>query len=92
MKRQAEGQDESSDAGGGMFASTTSQPRVNPKERIDSEQVAQEALDRARNSMELREYLEAQKTDWDRMEEIRKKMDEEMAELDETLEKRKQKD
>jgi uncharacterized protein YlxP (DUF503 family) len=45
---------------------------VNPKERIDSEKVAQEALD----------YLEEQKTDWDRMEEMRKKMDQQMAEMD----------
>lgn len=80
MKRQAEG-DDNDDS---RFTSTQ-QPRVNPKERIDSEQVAQAALDKARNSLELRNYLEAQKTDWDRMEEIRKKMDQDMAKLDETL-------
>lgn len=55
---------------------------VNPKERIDSEKVAQEALDKARNTLELRNYLEEQKTDWDRMEEMRKKMDQQMAEMD----------
>lgn len=91
MKRQAEGDD--CQQQGDMFASTTQQqPRVNPKERIDSEQVAQEALDRARNSMELRQYLDAQKTDWDRMEEMRKKMDQQMADVDEVLEKRREQD
>ena len=83
MKRQAEkGGDDDAD---NRLSSIAAQPRVNPKERVDSEKVAQEALDRARNSLELREFLEAQKTDWDRMEEIRKKMDKQMADLDETL-------
>ena len=55
---------------------------MNPKERIDSEKVAQVALDKARSTLELRNYLEEQKTDWDRMEEMRKKMDQQMAEMD----------
>jgi len=89
MKRQAEG--DSTDTKDGMFGATSQkQPRVNPKERIDSEQVAQQALDKARNSLELRQYLDAQKTDWDRMEEIRKKMDQDMADLDKTLAEKRQ--
>lgn len=38
------------------------------KERIDSEQVAQAAIDRAQNALELRRFLDERKTDWDRME------------------------
>jgi hypothetical protein len=57
----------------------------NPKERVDSEQVAKAALDKARNTLELRDYLDKQKTDWDRMEEMRKKMDRQVVELDQNL-------
>lgn len=79
MKRQAE--DEQKE-GGGAFV----QPRVNPKERVDSEQVAQEALDRARNSLELRAFLDERK---DPIEEAQKAVEKQMADLDETLEKKK---
>lgn len=57
----------------------------NPKERVDSEQVAKAALDKARNTLELTDYLDKQKTDWDRMEEMRKKMDRQVVELDQNL-------
>lgn len=81
MKRQAEGsEDGNSDT---MFPQ---EPKVNPKERIDSEKVAQEALDKARNSLELREFLDQQK---DPIEEARKALDKQMADLDETLDKKK---
>lgn len=60
-------------------------PTKNPKERVDSEQVAQAALDKARNTLELRDYLDQQKTDWNRMEEMRKKMDQQVVELDQNL-------
>ena len=58
------------------------------KERIDSDAVAQSALDKATSSLELRQFLEERKTDWDRMEEIRKKMDADIQNLDEDLEAR----
>lgn len=77
MKRQIK-DNEQNTAGAAAVVPTTE----NPKERIDSEKVAQEALDKARNTLELRNYLEEQKTDWDRMEEMRKKMDQQMAEMD----------
>jgi hypothetical protein len=79
MKRQAEGE-------GGNETSMFQQPKVNPKERIDSEKVAQEAIDKARNSLELREFLDQQK---DPIEEARKALDKQMADLDETLDKKK---
>lgn len=78
MKRQAEGEDGNET----MFQ----QPKVNPKERIDSEKVAQAAIDKARNSLELRAFLDEQK---DPIEEARKALDKQMADLDETLDKRK---
>lgn len=56
------------------------------KERIDSDKVAQAAIDRARNTLELRSFLESRKSDWDRMEEMKKSLDKEMQNLDEELE------
>eukprot|EP00978_Attheya_sp_CCMP212_P043474 scaffold284646_cov46-Attheya_sp.AAC.1 len=61
--------------------------RRNPKERVDTDAVAQAALDRARNSMELRSFLEAQKTDWDRMNDIRKTLDSQTSQLETNLSK-----
>ena len=58
------------------------------KERIDSEKFAQEAIDRAQNALELRKFLEEQKSDWDKMEEIKRKLDSEMQDLDEDLKAR----
>lgn len=58
------------------------------KERIDTQALAQAAVDRAQSVQELRNFLDAQKTDWDRMEDIRKQMDQQMAELDEKLEEK----
>jgi hypothetical protein len=48
--------------------------------------VAQEAIDKARNSLELREFLDQQK---DPIEEARKALDKQMADLDEALDKNK---
>lgn len=81
IKRQAEGDESDTSA-----PFVNAQPRVNPKERIDSERVAQEALDKARNSLELRAFLEKQK---DPIEEAQKALDKQMAELDDTWEKKK---
>jgi hypothetical protein len=62
--------------------------KSNPKERIDTQALANAAIERARNTLELRRYLDENKTDWQKMEEIRKKMDQEMNELDAKLEER----
>lgn len=59
--------------------------RRKSKERIDSEQVAQAALDKAQNALELKRFLDESKTDWDRMEEMKRKLDARMDELDEDL-------
>ena len=62
---------------------------TNPKERIDSMAFAQAALDKAEATKELRQFLESSKTDWDRMEEMRKKMDSDMSSLDRKLAEKK---
>mmetsp|Transcript_8213 Transcript_8213/g.11735 ORF Transcript_8213/g.11735 Transcript_8213/m.11735 type:complete len:190 (-) Transcript_8213:239-808(-) len=62
-----------------------SKATTNPKERIDSAKVAQAALDRARNSMELRNYLEANKSDEQKYDDIRKQIDKLEQDLDDNL-------
>jgi len=58
------------------------------RERIDSDAVAKAAIERAQNALELRRFLDEQKTDWDRMEEMKRKLDAEMQELDADLKAR----
>lgn len=58
------------------------------KERIDTDQVARAAINKARNTLELKRYLEENKTDWQKMNDIKKKLDAEMESLDEELEER----
>ena len=52
------------------------------KERVDSEAIAQAAIDKARNTLELKRFLEENKTDEQRYEEVRKKIERQMKELD----------
>ena len=52
------------------------------KERVDSEAIAQAAIDKARNTLELKRFLEENKTDEQRYEEVRKKIERQMEELD----------
>lgn len=51
-------------------------------ERIDSKAVAQAAIDKAQSTLELKRFLEDRTTDWDRMDEMRRKMDQQLQELD----------
>lgn len=55
------------------------------KERVDSESIAKAALDKALGSMELRRFLEENKTPEQRYEDVRKKLDKQMDELDEIM-------
>jgi hypothetical protein len=55
------------------------------RERVDTEGVAKAAIDRAQNALELRRFLDERKTDWDRMEDMKRKLDSEMQDLDEDL-------
>ena len=83
------GQDEEEEGDDGTGSRTKTTPVINKsKERIDTEQVAQDAINRAQNALELRRFLDEQKTDWDRMEDMKRKLDSEMKDLDEDLQAR----
>ncbi len=62
----------------------------NPKERVDSDSVAQAALDKARNSMELRRFLEENKTDIQRAADARDMFDKEAQKFDERMANKKE--
>jgi hypothetical protein len=62
--------------------------RARSKERIDSEKVAQQAIDKAQNMLELKNYLESRKTDWDRMEDMKRNLDKTMQDIDDDLKAR----
>lgn len=51
-------------------------------ERIDSKQVAADAVERAQNVLELRQMLEDNKSDWDRIQDMQRKVEQQQAELD----------
>lgn len=80
MKRATEAQDR--DAGVEDSTGNVALRSKNPKERVDTEAIASQTLDKARGMLELREYLEDNKTDEKRFEEIRKDLDKQMAEFD----------
>lgn len=63
-------------------SSTVDQDNQRKIARIDTEAFAQAALDKASNTLELRSYLENNKSDYDKMEDIKRKMDIEMDALD----------
>jgi len=52
------------------------------KERVDSEAIAQAALDKAMGTLELKRFLEENKSDEQKYEDVRKKIDRQMQELD----------
>jgi len=53
------------------------------KERVDSGAIAKAALFKATNTLELRRFLDENKTDEQKYEEVRKQIDRQMSELDE---------
>ncbi len=76
---------DSGGSGGSLFSSlggTTTNTVDRSKERVDSEAIAQAAIDKARNTLELKRFLEENKTDEQRYEEVRKKIERQMDELD----------
>lgn len=60
--------------------------RQGSPERIDSQRVADDAVNRARNTLELRAFLAANKSDADRLRDLRRTMDEQAALLDQNTE------
>jgi hypothetical protein len=57
------------------------------KERIDTQAVAQAALDKASATLELRKFLDESKSDWDKMREIQQKMDDDLSKFDENIQR-----
>jgi hypothetical protein len=66
-------------------ASTSRLKFDNSKERIDTEKYAQAAIDKANYTLELRQFLDERKTDWDKMEDMKRKLDSDMQNLDEDI-------
>jgi hypothetical protein len=60
------------------------------KERVDSEAVARAAIAKAQGVLELRKFLDERKTDWDRFDDMKRKLDDEMEGLDADLAQREQ--
>jgi hypothetical protein len=56
--------------------------RSSSRPRIDVDAFAKAALERAEGVTQLRDYLESRKTDYDRMEDMKREMDRKMEELD----------
>lgn len=56
------------------------------KERIDSVAVAQQALQKAEATLELKRFLEENKSDWDKMNDLQRKMDQDLQAFDERQE------
>lgn len=67
---------------GGGGASRSFGGGTNPRERVDTEKIKQEALERAKNQVELLKYLERNKSDADRMNEMRRKIDGQISEIE----------
>ena len=63
---------------------------VDTKERIDTRRLARQAIEKAQNTLELRQYLDKMKTDSDRMEDLKRKMDQQTAQLDQKLQERRE--
>lgn len=84
-----DGSDGENGGGGSLFSSLGGNMGGNvvdkSKERVDSEAIAQAAIDKARNTLELRQFLEENKTDEQRYEEVRKKIERQMDELDNSM-------
>mmetsp|Transcript_13214 Transcript_13214/g.22542 ORF Transcript_13214/g.22542 Transcript_13214/m.22542 type:complete len:222 (-) Transcript_13214:146-811(-) len=83
-----EGSDNGGEGGGSLFSSFGGKGRNvvdKSKERVDSEAIAQAALDKAMNTLELKRFLEENKTDEQRYEDVRKKIERQMDDLDNAM-------
>lgn len=65
--------------------------KTNKKERVDTNAIAQEALDQARTMMELKDYLDTNKSEAQKMQEMKDKMDADMVKVDRKLQERQKK-
>ena len=55
-------------------------PKKNPKERVDVEAIAQAALDRAASIQEMKAYRDANKSDWQKIQELQRAVDRQLEE------------
>jgi hypothetical protein len=60
-----------------------------PKERIDTKKVAAAAVERAQSVVAVRQMLEDNKTDWDRIKDLQRKVEQQQAEFDRSRRKKK---
>jgi len=70
-------------SGDSSSSSSSSRSGRTTKERVDSGAIAKAALFKATNTLELRRFLDENKTDEQKYEEVRKQIDRQMSELDE---------
>jgi len=77
MRNAAIGDEENVDSEGGGIGISSKRKRLinNPNERVDTDAIGKAAVEKARNSMELRRFLEENKSDKDKYEEMGKKID-----------------
>jgi len=77
MRDAAIGDEENVDSEGGGIGISSKRKRLinNTNERVDTDAIGKAAVEKARNSMELRRFLEENKSDKDKYEEMGKKID-----------------
>ena len=94
MKRQTgidDDENNKNDDDGGDSTDASKKRKGSSKARIDAEKVAREAIFKAQNTLELRKFLDDRKTDYDRMEDLKKELDSSMQDLDEDMAERQKK-
>lgn len=69
--------------GGGGRGSAAAAPEKDLRERVDSMKVAQQALDKAAATTELRRFLDESKSDMEKMRDVQKKLDDQLRAFDE---------
>lgn len=84
------GDDGDTESGGSLFSPYTGKSDYSSgvesgrgTERVDTNAIAQAALDKAMGTLELKRFLEENKTDEQKYEDVRKMLDQQMMELDE---------
>jgi len=84
MKPLRQAQQDTDDGGNidGNLMSMFEQEQKKKRERVDVDEIAQAALEKAQNSKELRDYLERNKSEKDKMDDIRRKIDSQIRDME----------
>ena len=72
------------------MTTTLSKNKNNQKERIDTVAFAQQALDKASATMELRRYLDENQSDWEKIQTVQRQLNDQLAAYDEEQNRRKE--